>query len=173
MKWAGRVFLAVAAASLLGAPAASASSSIRIDGSYKVVIINPDWPGTRCVSGLGDECGVFQLVGLGPADYVYAYGSTFEPTAKKGCFYVDGTFTVTLQSDGSSISGPSAGVFCGPGGSHAQAGTASYGNPNRETDTIEFANGTGQFAGLQGTLTFGEFSAGAIGFGTLYGTLSA
>ena len=112
------------------------------------------------------------MVGLGPADYVYMYGPTFEPTGEKGCFYVDGTFTIRLQSDGSTVSGPSAGVFCRPGDSGNQRGTPSYGNPQSETDTIEFSGGTGQFAGLHGTVAFSEVDAGAYFAGSLKGTLT-
>jgi hypothetical protein len=173
MRLAGRLLLAVAAASFLGPAPAAASTSVQIDGSYFVTIVKPDWTGARCSSGAGDECGVMQFVGLGPADYVYVYGPTFEPTGKKGCFDIDGTFTITLHSDGSTISGPLTGVFCGPGGSHAQAGTPSYGNPQGENDTIDFADGTGQFAGLHGTAAFSERTAGAWFAGTLTGSLGA
>jgi hypothetical protein len=77
-----------------------------------------------------------------------------------------------LQSDGSTVSGTSAGVFCRSGDSGNQRGTPSYGNPQSETDTIEFSGGTGQFAGLQGTVAFSEFTAGSYFEGSLKGTLS-
>ncbi len=165
------VLISTAACLVAWAPA-SAATSVVLDGSYKLAITKPEWTGTRCPAGTGDECGVFQMVGLGLADYAYVYGPTFEPTGKKGCFYVDGTFTVTLQSDGSTVSGLLTGVFCGPGNSHQQAGSPSYGNPQSETDTIEFTEGTGQFAGLQGTVAFTEFTAGAYFEGSLKGTLT-
>ena len=86
--------------------------------------------------------------------------------------YIDGTFTITLQSDGSTVSGPLTGVFCGPGNSHAQSGTPSFGNPRGETDAIRFSGGTGQFAGLQGTVAYSQQEAGAHAAATLRGTLS-
>ena len=170
-----RLFLAAAAASILltGAPAApaAASASVRLDGSFFTTIIKPDWTGTRCPSGAGDECGVLQLVGLGPADYVYVYGPTFEPHGG-GCFDIDGTFTITLQSDGSRVSGPLTGLFCGPGESARQIGTPSYGGPHGEDDRVEFNGGSGPFEGLHGTAAFSEREAGAQRRGTLTGTLS-
>jgi hypothetical protein len=56
------------------------------------------------------ECGTMQLAGLGAADWAYAFGPAFEPDGR--CFDVDGTLTLTLQSDGSTISGPLTGLFC-------------------------------------------------------------
>jgi hypothetical protein len=165
------VVIGTAASLLAWASAAEAATSVVIDGSFKTTTIR--WQFTsRCPSGAADECGVFELVGLGPADYLYVYGPTFEPTGKKGCFNIDGTFTITLQSDGSRISGPLTGVFCGPGNSHAQAGTPSYGNPRGENDSISFSGGTGLFARLHGTVAYSEQEAGAHATARLNGTLS-
>jgi hypothetical protein len=165
--------IGVGAAALAFAPSAQATSTVSIDGSYKVIVVRPE-SGTRCPSGLGNECGVFQLTGLGAADYVYVYGPTFDPTGTRGCFYVDGTFTITLRSDGSSISGPSSGVFCAPGVSGpSQQGKPSYGNPQNEHDTILFSAGSGQFAGLHGAVDFSEADAGAYLVGSVRGVLSA
>ena len=166
-----RVFLVCAAVGLVALTSAQAATSVVLDGSYAYATIRSDFEG-RCPAGTADECGVFNMVGLGPADYEYVYGPTFEPTGKKGCFYDDGTFTITLQSDGSTVSGPLSGVFCRPGNSGAQRGTPSYGNPQSDNDTIDFSGGTGQFAGLSGTATFSEFTAGAYFEGRLKGTLS-
>ena len=165
------VVIGTAAAMFAWAPAVAATSVV-IDGSFKTTEIRPQFTG-RCPSGAGDECGVFTLVGLGPADYVYVYGPTFEPTGKKGCFNIDGTFTITLQADGSTVSGPLTGIFCGPGNSHAQAGTPSYGNPRGENDSISFSAGTGQFAGLHGTVAYSEQEAGAHAEASLEGTLGS
>lgn len=151
---------------------AMASTAVTLDGSFAKVITRPMYTLTSlCPSGAGDECGTFQMVGLGPADYVYTYGPTFEPTGKKGCFNIDGTFSITLQG-GSTVSGPLTGVFCGPGNSHAQAGTPSYGSPKSEDDSIVFSGGTGQFVGLHGTIAFSQSSAGASWKGTLSGVLT-
>jgi hypothetical protein len=158
------------AISLLAWLPAEASTPVTLDGSFAKVITKPTFT-SLCPAGTGDECGVFQMVGLGPADYVYLYGPTFEPTGKKGCFNIDGTFTITLESDGSTVSGPLTGVFCGPGNSHAQAGTPSYGNPKSEDDSIAFSGGSGQFAGLHGTAAFSQSSAGANWKGRLSGVL--
>lgn len=174
--WLATTIVAIAAGATLAAASAAAdgsASSVVLDGSFFSKVTRPDLtPDWKCPAGTADECGVFQFTGLGPADYFYDYGPTFEPTGKKGCFKVDGTFAITLQSDGSTISSPLAGVFCGPGNSHAQVGTPSYGNPYSANDTVEFAGGTGQFAGLSGTAAFHQSDAGAVGRGTLTGTLA-
>jgi hypothetical protein len=121
---------------------------------------------------VADECSVIELVGLGTADWAYVYGPTFEPTGR--CFDVDGTLTITLHSDGSTISGPLTGVLCpkSSGAGHANGGAHSYGNPFSEDDNVEFADGTGQFEGMHGAAIFHTFSAGAVFQGSLAGTLS-
>jgi hypothetical protein len=165
-------FLGGFALSLVGWVPAHGATSVVIDGGYKYTVVRPASE-TRCPSGGGNECGTFQLTGLGPADYVYVYGPTFEPTGELGCFYVDGTFTITLESDASTVSGPLNGIFCAPGNSGPrQQGRPSYGNPQGENDTIAFSGGTGQFAGLCGTVAFSEFDAGAYLVGSVHGVLS-
>jgi hypothetical protein len=154
---------------------AEASTPVTLDGSFDEVITRPTFT-SLCPSGAVQpghgECGVLRMVGLGAADYVYVYGPTFEPTGKKGCYTIDGTFTITLESDGSTVSGPLTGVFCGPGNSQAQVGTPSYGGPKSEHDSIAFGGGTGRFAGLHGTAAFSQSSAGARRRGTLSGVLT-
>jgi hypothetical protein len=113
-----------------------------------------------------------ELVGLGTADWAYTFGPTSNPDG--GCFDVDGSFTLRLQSDGSTISGPLTGLFC-PDLSltgHAHRSILSFGNPFSEDDTIAFAHGKGQFAHLQGTAIFQTRDAGARFTGTLKGTLN-
>jgi hypothetical protein len=153
---------------------AGASASVTLDGSFSTVIAKPDFTGP-CPSGVvaDGECGTMQLTGLGTADWAYAFGPAFEPDGR--CFDVDGTLTITLQSDGSTISGPLTGILC-PRLSvtaHQHAGAISYGNPFVEDDSIAFTHGTGQFAGLSGTASFHTFDAGARFTGTLKGTLSS
>ncbi len=104
------------------------------------------------------RCGILQLAGLGAAEWAYAFGPTFEPDGR--CFDVDGTLTITLQSDRSTISGPLTGLFC-PRTGYQHAGAISYGNPFVEDDSIAFTGGTGQFAGLSGAASFHTFAAGA------------
>jgi hypothetical protein len=169
----GRTLQAVVMMSLVAASPAAAADSVSLEGSYFWTITKPNWQGTRCPSGNGDECGVLHLVGLGDADYVYVYGPTFEPNGQKGCFDIDGAFTITLRSDGSRVTGPLLGLFCGPGESARQLGTPTYGGPQAERDTIEFAGGSGVFAGLQGAAAFDKREAGAESMGTLKGTLGA
>jgi len=153
-----------------GAPAA-ASASVTLDGSFSTVILKPDFT-SMCPSGVADECGTMQLVGLGAADWAYAFGPTFEPNGR--CFDVDGTLTITLQADRSTISGPLTGLFCPrlSDTGHQHAGAISYGNPFVENDSIALSDGTGQFAGLSGAASFHTFVAGARFEGTLNGTLS-
>lgn len=152
---------------------ASASSSVTLDGSFFDARPKPQVGGNGfCPSGVADECGTIQLVGLGVADWAYDFGPTFEPNGR--CFDVDGTLTITLQSDGSTISGPLTGLFCLLASATGQqhGGAVSYGNPFVEDDVVMFANGTGQFSGLSGTASFHTFFAGAALRGTLQGTLS-
>jgi hypothetical protein len=162
------IAVAIAAAST---SAAGASTSVALDGSVSIVITKPNFTGI-CPSHVADECGPMQLVGLGVADWAYVFGPTFVPDGR--CFDVDGTFTITLRSDGSTISGPLTGVFCPlPSGTgHDHAGAISYGDPFVEDDTIAFSDGTGQFAGLSGTASFHTLGAGARFAGTLTGTIS-
>jgi len=150
---------------------AGASASVTLDGSFSTVIVKPDFAGL-CPSGVADECGTMQLAGLGAADWAYAFGPAFEPNGR--CFNVDGTLTITLQSDESTISGPLTGLFCPreSNTAHQHVATISYGGPFVEDDSIAFAGGTGQFAGLSGPASFHTFGAGARFTGTLKGTLS-
>jgi hypothetical protein len=168
---AGALGLAAAISGVLAAVPAGASASVTLNGSFSAVVTKPDFAGL-CPSGAADECGSIQLAGLGAADWAYLFGPAFTPDGR--CFDVDGTLTITLDSDGSTISGPLTGIFCpDPSGTgHQHAGAISYGNPFTEDDTIAFTGGTGQFAGLSGTASFHTFGAGARFTGTLEGTLS-
>ena len=168
-----RTFAFVLAAGIIGATAAGASASITLDGSYSATYTRPTWTGTTCASGLPFNqgvCGVIQLAGLGDADFVYVFGPTFDPNGS--CFNVDGTFTLTLQSDGSTMTGPLTGLYC-PRRSetaHEHSGP-DWGSPVVETDSISLAGGTGQFDGLTGSATFNTQRAGADFRGTLSGTI--
>jgi hypothetical protein len=168
---AGALGLAAAISGGLAAVPAAASTSVTLDGSFAAVVTKPDFT-SLCPTGAAGECGTIQLAGLGTADWAYQFGPAFTPDGR--CFDVDGILTITLHSDGSTISGPLTGTFCpSPAGTgHQHAGAISYGNPFTETDTIALAGGTGQFAGLAGTATFRTFSAGARFTGTLQGALS-
>jgi hypothetical protein len=165
------VFVLVVLGAIVAVASAAASTSIALDGSVSIVVTKPNWEGS-CPSHVADECGTMQLVGLGAADWAYTFGPTFVPDGR--CYDVDGTFAMTLHSDGSTISGPLTGAFCPrlSGVGHVHAGAVSYGNPFVEDDIILFSNGTGKFAGLSGAASFHTESAGARFVGTLEGTLS-
>jgi hypothetical protein len=80
-----------------------APAAVTLDGSFDRTVLKPDFTGSTCALEVnGNECGVIQLTGLGAADYIYR--RTFEPNGTRGCFVIDGTFTLRLQSDGSTIS---------------------------------------------------------------------
>jgi hypothetical protein len=162
---------ALTAGAFAATPAAVADTSITLDGATSFVIVKKDFT-SLCPSGVADECGTMQLIGLGVADWTYAFGPTFEPNGD--CFDVDGTFTTTLRSDGSTISGALTGAFCPVPSKtgHDHSFIHAYGNPFAEHDTIEFTDGTGQFDGLSGTANFNTFVAGARFRGTLTGTLT-
>jgi hypothetical protein len=168
------ILVLFAALALMGG-VATASSSVTLDGSFFRTFKRPSTDTNRCPQNVdGNECGVIEFAGLGAADYVYKYGPTFEPNGQMGCFDIDGTFTITLKSDGSSISGALTGVWCKPGGSgDRKGGFNSYGNPFAESDTIAFADGTGQFTGLGGNADFQQSAAGASWHGQLSGSLTS
>ena len=165
-----RLVIALAAGIAAVAPAA-ARAAVPLDGSVSTAVQKPNFTG-HCASGVNGECGTIQLVGLGTADWVYLFGPTFNPDRR--CFDVDGTLTISLRSDASTISGPLTGLFCPRQAdtAHQHVGLISYGNPFVEDDTVAFAEGTGQFAGLSGAATFHTFGAGARFTGTLKGTLA-
>ena len=167
-RFLGTVLTAV----VLAAAPAAANDVVNLDGTAFSIVQKPNFTG-HCPSGVADVCDVIELAELGTADWAYAFGPLFEPSAKKKCFDVDGRFTITLHSDGSTISGPLTGLFCPrpAGPAHEHAGATSYGNPSTEDDIIQFESGTGQFAALHGTATFHQFTAGAVFRGTLTGTL--
>ena len=151
--------------------AGASSASVTLNGSFSTTVVKKDFV-SLCPSGVADECGTIQLNGFGAADWAYTFGPTFDPDGR--CFDVDGTLTITLHSDGSTISGPLTGAFCPIPSStgHQHAGAISYGNPFVEHDSVVFTTGTGQFSGLSGTGSFDTFDAGAVFKGTLQGTLS-
>ena len=167
------IIAAVLATGIGAAAPAGASASVTLNGSFSTVVTKPSFTGP-CPPGVAaNECGTMQLAGLGAADWAYAFGPAFEPNGR--CYNVDGTLTLTLQSDGSTISGPLTGLYCPrPSATgHDHAGAISYGNPFVEDDSIKLTGGTGQFAGLSGIASFHTFFAGARSTGTLKGTLSS
>ena len=165
------LLVALAVATLVAGPATSAQAAVVLDGSLFKLITAHDPSAGICSPGV-NECGVIELAGLGPADYQYVYGPTFEPNGTQGCFTIDGTFTIILRSDGSSLSGPLNGTYCTPGRAAFRSGGHSYGNPFSEDDVVAFGAGTGQFAGLGGPVRFAQSVAGAVYHGALTGTLT-
>jgi len=162
--WLSGATLALASVLLISGPA-GASTSLTISGSSSTAVQKPRL--VRCP--IAGECGTIVLDGLGVADWQYVYGPTFEPDGR--CYREDGTFTITLRSDQSSISGPLTGSFC-PGPAAANEGSDnSYGNPYVETTLVALSDGTGQFAGLAGDLRYDATSAGAGPRVSLQGTL--
>src|SRR3954453_9603408 len=159
----------VVATGIVAVVPAAASASVTLDGSFSTAEQKKNFV-TNCPSGVADECGVIQLVGLGAADWAYAFGPTFEPNGR--CFDADGPLTITLRTDGSTISGPLTGALCprSSATAHDHAGAISFGNPFVEDDTVAFAGGTGQFHGLSGAATFHTAGAGASFKGALKGT---
>lgn len=165
-----RLLVAVTAMVVLTATPAASSSAVTLEGSFSTVVTKPNFE-AFCPSHVADECGTIQLVGLGAADWAYVFGPTFQPNGR--CFDVDGTFSLRLQSDGSTVSGPLSGLFCpDPSATgHRHGGPESFGNPFSEDDIIVLAGGTGQFNGHSGNATFHTQSAGAVFKGTLNCTL--
>lgn len=157
---------------LFAVPHAAASEAITLNGSF-AYFLTPQTTLSTCDSGIADGCGIIQMDGLGAADWTYTYGPTAEPTGENGCFYENGTFTLTLHSDGSTITGASTGVFCRQISDAARHHESynSHGNPWVQDDTIQLMDGTGQFAGLYGTALLHTWSYGAVFDGTLTGTL--
>src|SRR5262245_9429931 len=171
-RWLLGLPVAALLCSLALAAPAGASASVTLDGSFSTVATLKSGVFGACPSKVADECGTMQLAGLGKADWLYFFGPTFEPD--RHCFNVDGTLTITLQADGSMISGALTGLFC-PGPSEAgdqHSFPHAFGNPFVEDDIVGFTGGTGQFAGVSGTALFHTRAAGARFAGTLQGTLS-
>src|SRR5436190_15780977 len=167
----GLLVVTLAAGMMTAAPA-GASASIPLDGSFSIKATLTSGVYGLCPSRVADECGTVELAGLGTADWTYYFGPAFEPDGH--CFDVDGIFTLTLRSDGSTVSGPLTGVFC-PGPSEAgdqHSHGHGFGNPFVEDDTILFADGTGQSEGLSGLASFHPPTAGARCRGPLKGTLT-
>jgi len=164
-----RLLPLILVAGAIAAVPASANASITLNGSFSSVITKKS---STCPSGVADACGTMQLRDLGAADWAYAYGPLFDADGR--CFNVDGTLTLVLRSDGSTVSGPLTGRFCPRASVSGQQheSPASYGNPFVETDTVLFGGGTERFAGLSGTAIFRTAFAGARLTGTLVGTLS-
>ncbi len=165
MRAIRRLLVIMLATGIVAVAPSSASASVTLDGSFSTVIVKKNFT-SHCPSGVADECGTMQLVGLGAADWAYAFGPTFEPDGR--CFDVDGTLTITLQSDASTTSGPLTGLFCPRPSETGQehSGAVSYGGRFFEDDSIAFGGGTGQFAGLSGPASFHTFGAGARFTGT-------
>jgi len=153
---------------------AIAGDALEINGAFSNRVTKPNFTGL-CPSHVANECGSIDLIGIGIADWTYVFGPTFLPTGQRGCFTVDGTFSLTLQSDKSFISGPLVGVFCAREAdiAHQHVGAISFGNPFYEDDAIQLGNGTGRFLGFHGTAVFHTFSAGAVFQGTLTGSLTS
>ena len=146
---------------------AGASTSVTIAGSSPTATQKPRL--TTCASG-ANECGSIVLAGLGAADWAYVYGPTFEPNGK--CYDEDGTFTITLRSDNSAVTGALTGSFCPKASSNNNGADNSYGNPYVEDATISMTGGSGQFTGLAGNVHFHSESAGARGRESLQGSLT-
>lgn len=155
--------------------AAATTVTVTLSGTYFTVYTKASGTGPRCDPNPDNpsECGVFQLAGFGPADYVYNYGKLFEPNGTKGCWNEDGRLTITLRSDQSTINGALVGVFCVPGGSAYRGWPHTYGNPYSEHLNVQFSadGATGQFSGLAGTGVFEQSAAGAAYSGTIKATL--
>jgi len=162
--------LVVAAAglaiALLAQAPATAGPSLTISGNSSTVGQKPLLG--RCT--IAGACGTIVLDGLGVADWGYVFGPTFDPVGR--CYAEDGTFTITLRSDGSTISGPLTGTYCPMSSSKNQGADNSYGNPYDEHATVALSGGSGQFAGFAGELTYQASSAGARTRVSLQGTLT-
>ncbi len=164
--------IVVLATALFAVPPAAASDTVTLNGSFSYLYLRPTATGL-CPSGAGDACGFIQMDGFGAADWAWVSNHDFTQ-GENGCWYGTATFTLTLRSDDSTISGPTTAVYCPTisdnGGQHESPN--SFGNPFVEDDTIQLADGTGQFAGFSGTAILHVFGAGATYKGTLTGTLS-
>lgn len=170
------VAVLVLVTALFAVQPAAASDTVTLNGSFVYVFQRPavlSGSLSSCPSGVADICGLIQLDGLGAADWTWVNNHTYVPTDGRGCFSGTASFTLTLESDGSTISGPTTSVFCNyisdSGAQHAYP--FSWGWPFVDDETIQLANGTGQFAGLQGTAILHVSTAGASYRGSLNGTL--
>jgi len=166
-----RRFLVVIVTTGIVAVPAGASASVTLDGSFSIAVQKPNFAGI-CPSGVADECGTMQLIGLGAADWAYVSVRPSSQTAAASPWTAPSRSC--CSQTGARSPGPLTGGFCPrPSATgHQHRSPKSFGNPFVEDDSVAFAGGTGQFAELFGVASFHTFSAGARFKGTLIGTLS-
>jgi hypothetical protein len=156
-----RLLIAVAClcALAVAAPAASAQAQT-LSATYTDKFEGPT--GHPTCPGDGFGCGSGTAAGFGAFTDEYAFNG-------------DGTFTRTLTfADGSTLALLEIRTVTTPGnsGNPKPPQSRDDGNPGDYTSTWTVAAGTGSLAGASGSGTDDFFSAGAIGFGTIAGTIT-
>src|SRR5512138_3731016 len=109
------IFMLVLAMALFAVQPAAASQAITLNGSF--VYFFPRQAALAgstglCPSGIAFVCQTVQLDGLGAADWTWTDNNTWAPNGDPGCYNGTATFTLTLRSDGSTISGPTTAIYC-------------------------------------------------------------
>jgi hypothetical protein len=116
--------------------------------------------GTGTVTGYGDATSVFDL-------------TAFAPIEGTNCATLSADRTITLTSDGSTLTLNEDGMVCFPGNSFFAPGTQqSFGNPGEIDTTFTVKRGTGVFQGAKGSGTDHVTASGDSGHSSLAGTLT-
>jgi hypothetical protein len=154
--------IAVAAVCALAAAAPTAlAQTTSLSATYTDKFEGPTGHPTCAGDGFG--CGSGTAAEFGAFTDEYAFNG-------------DGTFTRTLTfADGSTLALLEVRTVTSPGASGSMPRPETSrddGNPGNYLSTWTVAAGTGSFAGASGSGTDDFLSAGAIGFGTIAGTIT-
>jgi hypothetical protein len=117
-------------------------------------------------------CGTGTVQGFGEATSTWD-PTSFEPIEGTNCALYTADRTITLVSDGSTLSLTEEGTVCFPGKSAEAVGALhSFGNPFEADATYTVTRGTGVFRGAKGSGTDHITTAGDAGHSQLSGTLT-
>jgi hypothetical protein len=157
----------VLASAVWGAFPAAAKSTVSFGADFKEAFGRANSKpcshflcGTGTVTGFGDATSAFDLTFFAPIDGT-------------NCANLAAVRTITLTSDGSTLTLDEDGVVCFPGTSFVAPGAQqSFGNPGVIDTTFTVKRGTGQFQGAKGTGTDHVTASGDSGHSTLSGSLT-
>ena len=117
-------------------------------------------------------CGIGTVQGFGDATDTWD-PTSLEPIEGTNCALYSAERSITLASDGSTLSLTEEGTVCFPGQSAEAVGAQhSFGNPFDASATYDVDRGTGVFRGSKGSGTDHLTTAGDAGHSQLSGTLT-
>jgi hypothetical protein len=159
--------VSVLASALWGAFPAAAKTTVAFGADFKETVGRANSKpcrhflcGTGTVTGFGDATSAFDL-------------TFFAPIEGTNCADLSAVRTITLTSDGSTLTLEEDGVACFPGTSFFAPGAQrSFGNPGVIDTTFTVKRGSGQFQGAKGSGTDHITASGDSGHSTLSGSLT-